>query len=222
MPTRNKNIRRGRRAEHIPVQQLALGNVLLSALTLTEGTPNTLSASTLTLGGYTSAAAVVEQINGTGETGLKMSTDGNAILYDWMVPLDLDAAYEVRLRLNWATESTTSTHGALFTITRKAYVRGGRGAAGTALSATVSTALNTVIAADTVGTPNAAYQLNTTESGIISAGLLTPGEHQTLKIAMTTKTGATNIWLRGLEYEYVPAYSGQDGAVGPVIDSAWT
>ena len=51
MPITNKNLRRSRRVEHIPVQQLAVGNVLLTALTLTEGPPNTLNTSTLTLGG---------------------------------------------------------------------------------------------------------------------------------------------------------------------------
>lgn len=222
MPLTNKNLRRSRHVVHVPVQQLAVGNVLLTALTLTEGTPNTLDTSTVTFGGFTAAAAVIQQINSTGETGLKMSTNGNAILYDWLVPLNLDVAHPVRFRVNWVTESTTSAHGALWTLTRKAYTRGGTGVAGTALSATVDTALDTVIAADTVGTPNAAYQLNTTAAGIINAGSLTAGEHQTIKIAMTTKTGATDIWLRGLEIEYVPVYSGQDGAVGPVLDSTWS
>jgi len=222
MPILNKNIRRNRHVIHVPVQQLAVGNVLLTALTLTEGTPNTLNTSTVTFGGFTAAAAIIQQINSTGETGLKMSTDGNAILYDWLVPLNLDAAHPVRLRVNWVTESTTSAHGALWTITRKAYTRSSGSAAGTALSATVSTALDTAIVADTVGGTNAAYQLNTTAPGVINPGSLTPGEHQTLKIAMTTKTGATDIWLRGIEIEYVPVYSGQDGAVGAVIDSTWS
>lgn len=204
MPIENHNVYRQRKVIDLPYSYLT------GAHKLTEGTPNT-------IGSATAAAAVAADVNSTGEMGLKMSTDGNAVLHDWLVPLDLDPAYEARIRLNWVTESTTSGHGALFTVTRKAYTRNT-----TALSSTVSTALDTALVADTVGSPGTAYKLNTTAPGVISAGSLTPGERQTLKITMTTKTGATDIWLRGLEIQYVPAISPTEGAGGPVADNTWT
>lgn len=218
MAITNHNIIRRRRVVHIPWGDITgAKSVVLSSLTLSEGTPNTLSASTVTIGSYTAAAAVGANINSTGETGLKMSTNGNAVLHDWLVPFDLDPYYAVELRLNWCTESTTDTHGAAFTVTRKAYTRNS-----TALSATVSTALDTAIAADTVPTGAAAYALLTTEKGVINAGSLTPGEHQTLKITMTTKTGATDVWLRGIEIQYVPLIGPNDGPRGNVEASTWT
>lgn len=218
MPITNKNIKRARKLVYIPATQLSgVASVTLASLTLTEGTPNTLSASSLTLGGFTAAAAVLQQINSTGNVGLKMSTNGNAVLHDWLVPSDLDPAYETRIRCHWATESTTSGHGALFTITRKAYVNGT-----TALSATVDTALSTAIVADTVGSPGTAYKRSVTAPGVINAGALTPGQLNALKIAMTTKTGATDIWLLGLEVQYVPAISPSEGVQGAVEANTWT
>lgn len=219
MPVVSRNILRGRKIEYIPAAAfsgIGIGGIL--ALTLAEGAPNTwtlgVNTGTVALGGA-SAGVVLENINSTGTLGLKMSTDGNYVLHDWLVPFDLDVAYPVNMRLLWCTESTTLSHGTLFTVTRKAMTRNT-----TALSATISTALDTVIPADVVPVATA-YAFNTTNKGVINPGSLTAGEHQLLKIVQTTKTGATNIWLLGAEIEYVPTISGQRGAGGNVIPSTW-
>lgn len=217
---RNHNIKRARKYEHISANRISgIGIPGLTALTLSEGTPNTwtlgVNTGTAALGGGVAGVAL-ENINSTNQLGLKMSTNGNAVYHDWLVPADLDQAYPVNIRVNWTTESTTLTDGALWTITRKAMTRNT-----TALSATISTALDTTIPADVVPVATA-YAMATTNKGVINAGSLTAGEHQLLKIVMTTKTGATNIWLLGVEIEYVPIISGQDGAVGQVVDSTWS
>lgn len=219
MALKNRNLIRSRKFEHIQANQISgIGIPGLTALTLAEGTPNTwtigVNTGSAALGGGVAGVAL-ENVDSTNQLGLKMSTNGNAVYHDWLVPADLDQAYPVNIRLNWTTESTTLTDGALFTVTRKAMTRNT-----TALSATVSTALDTAIAADVVPVATA-YALITTNKGVISANSLTAGEHQLLKIVMTTKTGATNIWLLGVEIEYVPVYSGQDGEGGIVAESAW-
>ena len=220
MALRNANFKRARKYEHIQANQISgIGIPGLLTLALSEGTPNTftagVNASTSVLGGGV-AGVSLENINSTNQLGLKMSTNGNAVYHDWLVPSDLDQAYPVNIRVNWTTESTTLTDGALWTITRKAMTRNS-----TALSATISTALDTVLVADVVPVATA-YALATTNKGVIAANSLTAGEHQLLKIVMTTKTGATNIWLLGVEIEYVPIISGQDGAVGQVVESTWS
>ena len=219
MPRTNRHIKRARKYEHIQANQISgIGLAGLTALTLAEGTPNTwtlgVNTGSAAIGGGV-AGVVLENVNSTNQLGLKMSTNGNAIYHDWLVPSDLDQAYPVNIRVNWTTESTTLTDGALWTITRKAMTRNS-----TALSATISTALDTVLVADVVPVATA-YALATTNKGVIAANSLTAGEHQLLKIVMTTKTGATNIWLLGVEIEYVPIYSGQEGVTANVVDSAW-
>lgn len=219
MAIRNRNLVRSYKSDFIPANRISgVGLAGLTALTLAEGTPNTwtlgVNTGSAAIGGGV-AGVVLENINSTNQLGLKMSTDGNAVYHDFLVPADYDQAYPLNIRLNWTTESTTLTDGALWTVTRKAMTRNS-----TALSATVSTALNTAIPADVVPVATA-YAMATTNKGVINAGNLTAGEHQLLKIVMTTKTGATNIWLLGIEYEYVPMISGQDGAIGSVNPSTW-
>lgn len=219
MAIKNRNLVRARKSLYIPASHLSgIGIPGLTALTLAEGTPNTwtlgVNTGTAALGGA-SAGVVLANINSTGTLGLKMSTDGNYVLHDLLVPSDLDQAYPTNIRLNWCTESTTLTHGSLFTVTRKAMTRNT-----TALSATISTALDTPLVADVVPVATA-YAFNTTNKGVINAGSLTAGEHQLLKIVQTTKTGATDIWLLGVEIQYVPIYSGQDGKAGEVAAEDW-
>lgn len=219
MPVRSKNLLRAYKQEFIPASHLSgIGIPGLYSLALTQGPPVSwtlgVDASTSVLGGA-SQGVVLENVNSTGTLGLKMSTDTNYVLHDFLVPGDYDQAYPLNMRLVWCTESTTLTHGSLFTVTRKAMTRNT-----TALSATISTALDTPIPADLVPVATA-YAMLTTNKGVINANTLTAGEHQLLKITQTTKTGATNIWLLGLEYEYVPTFSGQLGKGGPVSSSTW-
>lgn len=219
MAIRSRNFVRSYKTDFISANQISgIGTGQISALTLAEGTPNTFTAGVNTgtvvvAGGV--AGVYLANINNTNQLGVKMSTNGNAVYHDWLVPADLDQAYPVNIRLNWTTESTTLTDGALFTVTRKAMTRNT-----TALSATISTALDTPLVADVVPVATA-YALATTNKGVIAANSLTAGEHQLLKIVMTTKTGATDIWLLGVEYEYVPTVSGQDGKIGQVLPSTW-
>lgn len=219
MPVRSKNLLRAYKQNFIPAKDLSglgIGGIL--ALTLAEATPNTftlgVNTGSVAVGGA-SAGVVLENVNSTGTIGLKMSTDGNYVLHDFLVPGDYDEAYPLNLRLVWCTESTNLEHGTLFTITRKAMTRNV-----TALSATISTALSTPVPADLVPVATA-YAMNATDKGVIAAGSVTAGSHQLIKIVQTTKTGATNLWLLGVEYEYVPTFSGQQGKGGPVTDSTW-
>lgn len=115
----------------------------------------------------------------------------------WTVPDDLHTGSSVNARVWWSTETTTAAQTATWIVTYGLVAEG-------AAVGDASTALNTVIVADTDDTD--AHGLNITASGVINAASLTNGRTLNLKVELDAVSGLVaatdNILFYGVEIDY--------------------
>ncbi len=161
-----------------------------SGLILAEGAPNT-------LGDANGGAAVLGEISTLGITGVEMGTDGDAISTYIHIPKSWDLTHKLGLRVVWTTASVTAADTVDWIVTYD-------DVAEEAALGAISTALDTVIAVDTVGGA-VAYTLKFTERGIINGDSIV-GPYLGLKIEQNAKAAGLTEALQclGLEVNYVP------------------
>lgn len=161
---------------------------------LAEGTPNTLISTVDT-------DVVRREVSTLGATGALMNNDGDTVTALWALPSDVDYGKPVYVRVLWATESVTPADTVLWRLFYKLVSLDND-----ALSATIDTALDTVIATDTVGSTTAG-KARATPWGKINANSITSVNCiLQLKLEMQTKAVglAENLYALGLEWSYQP------------------
>lgn len=144
---------------------------------------------------------VRREVSSLAATGALMNADGDTVTALWALPSDADYAKPIYVRVLWATESVTAADTVLWRLFYKLVSLDND-----ALSATINTALDTVIAEDTVGSTTAG-KTRITAWGIINGGSITSANCiLQLKLEMQTKAVglAENLYALALEFSYQP------------------
>jgi hypothetical protein len=159
-----------------------------------EGTPNTLISTVDT-------DVVRREVSTLGATGALMNADGDTVTALWTLPEDADYAKPVYVRVLWATESVTSADTVLWRLFYKLISLDN-----SALSATIDTALNTVIATDTVGSTTAGTARATAWGKINPGNITNVNCFLQLKLEMQTKAVglSENLYALALQFSYQP------------------
>lgn len=113
--------------------------------------------------GANTGAPVQQEISTFGIVSVLMDTAGDVIDHNWSLPADLDINKNIYFRLHWTSGSATTADTIDWKVFYKPIVPN------STTIAAASTALDTVIAQDTVV---GAYTWQTTEWGILNAGTL--------------------------------------------------
>ena len=157
-----------------------------------EGTPNTLV-------GTITAGVLLQEISTLGVRGALMNTNGDTLCASWDLPGDADPGKGIYVRVRWATGSATSAD----TVTWKVFYKL-VSIDNDALSATISTALDTVIGEDTVGSTTA-YKLRGSPWGKINRNSITNlGASLELLVEMDAKAAglSEDLYFHSLEFAY--------------------
>ncbi len=141
---------------------------------------------------------VVQEINGTDISGVRMDAPGDTVVFNVPLPDNTCVDCQIKVSVAWSTSSVTSGATATWAVTYKAI------AAGEALAAP-STALDTTITADSVA--STAFALNETSQGIIDGGTLDRSDMLVVAVELDS-TQAVNpasaqVYLNGIYLEYV-------------------
>lgn len=219
---RNHNIKRYWKNQYLAAHDFSgvrLVGSSLTALTLNEAAPPTLNTSTIVSSLYSAVNTnIVENINSLGLSGVKMNTAGDVIRHYWMPPVDLDYTQPVYARVHWTSGSSTTAD----TITWKLW-RKNRSPNNDALTATIDTALDTVIAQDTVPA-GVAFTIGITAAGKWNANAFLPSNVQELALEMDAKAGglSEDIYALGVEFLYVPMIGSETCAINtPDLPTGW-
>ncbi len=142
-------------------------------------------------------APVVQEINGTDISGVRMDATGDTVVFNVPLPDNTCVDCQIKVSTAWSTSSVVTTATATWAVTYKAI------AAGEALTA-ASTALDTAITADTVSSTQ--FALNESPQGIIAAGTLSRSDMLVLAVELDA-TQALNpataqVYLNGIYLEY--------------------
>ena len=127
-----------------------------------------------------------QEISTLGVNGVLMNTDGDLAHTSWDVPPDFDEGKPCYVRVRWASGSTDVADTALWKVTYKLLTVNV-----TALSATVTTALDTVVPVDAVPVATA-YTLAGTSGGKINANKIGAAT-STLLLAVEMDTKDTDM-----------------------------
>lgn len=172
---------------------------------LAEGTPNTLV-------GTVTAGVVRREVSSLAAIGALMNTDGDTVTTTWTLPGDADPAKDIYVRVLWTSGSQTSADTVLWKVFYKLVSLDND-----ALSASITTALNTVIATDTVGS-STAYVVRRTSWGVINGASITNvGCILQLLLEMDTKAVglAEDLYALGIEFAYHRLV--KKGGLGPTL-----
>lgn len=169
---------------------------------LAEGTPNTRQSGV-------DSSVLLGELSTFGVNVATMSADGDTLrtLHAW--PTLLDVGTRVLVRVLWTSDSTTSGDTATWALLYK-YLSIGN----TAFSATVDTALSTVIPAASVYGSAAAYRLAASAWGEFNPGTIQPSDPCMLEVGLTSAV-PTNVYFVGLQFAYVPSISTDYAAIQP-------
>jgi hypothetical protein len=121
-----------------------------------------LGASGVSVGANT-GAPVQQEISTFGVVGILMDTAGDVLDHNWSLPYDVDLNKDILFRVHWTSGSSTTAD----TITWKVFYK--PIVPNSTTIAAASTALDTVIAQDTV---IGAYTWQATEWGVLNGGTL--------------------------------------------------
>jgi len=136
--------------------------------------------------GTNDASIRLQEISTLGVSGVLMNTDGDVAHTSWDLPPDFDEGRPCYVRVRWACGSTDTADTVLWKVFYKLI-----SVNNDALSATVNTALDTVIPSDAVPVATA-YVLAGTRGGKIDAGSITNGAN-TLLLAVEMDTKDTDM-----------------------------
>ncbi len=136
--------------------------------------------------GANDATVRCQEISTLGVNGVLMNTDGDLAHTSWDVPPDFDEGKPCYVRVRWACGSTDVADTVLFKVTYKVI-----SVNNDALTATVTTALDTVVPVDTVPVATA-YTLAGTRGGKINANKIGSGNN-TLLLAVEMDTKDTDM-----------------------------
>lgn len=169
---------------------------------LAEGTPNT------RLSGVDTDVLLAE-LSTFGVNVATMSADSDKLraLHAW--PTLFDIGTRLLVRVLWTSDSTTAADTATWALLYK-YLSIGS----TAFSATVDTALSTVIPAASVYGSAAAYRLAASAWGEFNPGTIQPLDPCILEVGLTS-ADPTNVYFVGLQFAYVPSISTDYAAIQP-------
>ena len=181
-------------------------------IAVTKGTADTVASA---IGDADNALTLIAEINSLKVNGALMNTDGMTVRTLWSVPADMNTQHPMYARVKWDSGSSDITDTLLWTLTRKNLVNNT-----TALSATVSTAPDTVLVADT---PSAtAWTVQVTAPAKFNAGTFSHGTIQIFMVEMTTKAVALAeaSHFLGLELLYVPHVSAEYRSGIPIANGS--
>lgn len=136
--------------------------------------------------GTNDASIRLQEISTLGVSGVLMNTDGDVCHTSWDLPPDFDEGRPCYVRVRWACGSTDTADMVLWKVFYKLI-----SVNNDALTATVNTALDTVIPSDAVPVATA-YTLAGTRGGKIDAGSITNGAN-TLLLAVEMDTKDTDM-----------------------------
>lgn len=203
----NKQLKRGWQNHWIGVQDFTLTHTA-SGLVTVDGNAQSNVAVTVTSNGSVADADIIEQISTLKVPGVKMNTAGRTARKYFAVPKEWDTGFPLYFRVHWSSGSSTTAD----TITWKAFVKL-LSANNDQLTATVSTALDTVIAQDTVPV-GTAWTLGVTAAGKLNTGAVAAqiaGVPNSLICSFEMDAKAVglseDIYLLGAEILYVPRIS---------------
>lgn len=154
--------------------------------------------------------APLEEINSLGIMGLKMNTDGMEVNHYMMAPYDLDPTFPVYVRVHWTCGSTDTADTVLWKVRYLKVVPN------TTELISAATALDTVLATDTVPVATA-YVHAATAEGIIDPRVTAIADNVEFlqwEVEMDTKDTdmSEDLFLLGLELRYTPKrLAGVDG-----------
>lgn len=151
-------------------------------------------------------APVQQEISTFGIVSILMDTAGDLLDHNLQMPHDIDIAKDIRFRVHWTSGSATTADTITWKVFYKSIVPN------TTTIAAAATALDTVIAEDTV---EGAYIWQATEWGVLKGGTLALNvEALMLQVELDAfAAGLTeNIFPLGLEMAYSPKkLRGPDG-----------
>ena len=151
---------------------------------------------------------IEDTVTGEDWSGLRMQAAGDTARSMVMLPYDLDPRAAVGCRVHWTHGSATAADTIDWVVTYQQRRED-------EIIAAAATALNTVVAQDTVGA-GLAHAWKRTARGIINANTLTfAGDNvTTLGLSMAIEMDGTaidlaaeGVWLLGLELDYWPIYT---------------
>lgn len=156
--------------------------------------------------GANTGAPVQQEVSTFGIVACLMDTAGDVLDHNLMLPYDVDLKRNIRFRVHWTSGSATTADTIDWKVFYKALVPN------TTTIATATTALDTVIAQDTVV---GAYTYQTTEYGILKGGTLAQNV-ESLMLQVEMDAFAVGLsedkFLLGLEIVYTPKrMRGPDG-----------
>lgn len=143
----------------------------------------------------------LQEISTFAVNGVLMNTDGDVVHTSWDIPDDCDYGKPIYFRVRWSTGSQTAADTVLWKVFYKLISLDND-----ALTATVDTALDTVIAQDTVGSTTA-YVLRKTAWGKLNANSVNNLDNTLLlQVAMDTKAAglSEDLYFHSLEIAYQP------------------
>jgi len=205
----NANIRRHYRSEWLPFNLFTPR--IIGSVTVT-GNPETASISAALA---TDDGDLVTEIGSLKLYGLSMNTDGRTARCLWVPPNDIDYRHPVYCNVHWTSQSTDLVDMVLWKVWHKTI-----SANNDVLTATVDTALSTVLATDTnPGTLASKYCV--TSMGKLEGSnenpSLGPSDAVIWSVEMDTKDTdmAEDLQFLGLRFFYVPLISGtnRDGVI---------
>lgn len=218
----NRNISRYWRSLFIPAAEFSSVHKVastLSALTLVEGAPNTLGSATISssLTNAVQTANLLSEVNSTGLFGVKINTAGHAVRHLMAWPWDYDNSKPLYARIYWTSGSSDTAD----TIAWKLFYKA-RSANNDLLTATIDTALTTVIPSDTVPTASA-YTLCRTEKGTLAANTVRPNDLAEIEVELDAFAGglAEDKFFLGVEFLYVPLIGNDTNAATPTLPTDW-
>jgi len=188
----------------IPAKEFS-GGLDSSGTSTGSGTPPTISE--------VAAAAGVEV------TGFLYEASGDDVSHFMMIPSDWDRSQDIYVRVIWACDGTTATHGVTWVFKYTPFVPG------TTAMSVPATALNTVIAESVIGTTTRTV-VSRSPAGVLSGGTLADGAlYWSFMIDSTDGTGtpiaAEEVWMLGVEFEYSPKLSASQGEAYHIEAKSW-
>lgn len=169
---------------------------------LAEGTPNT------RLSGVDTDVLLAE-LSTFGVNVMTMSADGDKLRTLFAFPAFMDTGMRVLVRVLWTSDSTTAADTATWALLYR-YLSIGNDV----LSATVDTALDTVIPAASVYGSTSAYRLAASAWGEFAPGTVQPSDPVQLEVGLTSAV-PTNVYFVGLQFAFVPSISTDEVAIQP-------
>jgi hypothetical protein len=164
---------------------------------LEEFTPahfTTLVSTTLRAGPESS---IVSQFNSLGIPGINLDTNGDSVRLLKKLT-NVDTTQRIYFRVNWTSDSTTSAHSVVWTMTYKIISPDQD-----VISFSSPTAMTPATVTDTVGSTTA-YKIRRTNALYIPADSVNRTDHVALEFEATTLTGLTNCYLLNVEMLYYP------------------